>query len=130
MKPRALIVVVVLGLVGCAGISGEDPQRLLAHDVAIPKEFRAGMANPHFPSPAQRYLDAYDGAWWACIGDFAREIDHVVTIGDKAGNGWPAAVTGYWDGYSAAEARVKKIKARFGDTKAQALFRKALEYPE
>jgi len=130
MKTSKAIMLATLVLAGCASIAGEDPKELLAHEVIIPKEFRAGMANPNLPSAAQRYLDAYDSAWWACIGDFAREIDHVATTSDRAGNGWPSAVVGFSDGYSAAESRVKKIKDRFGRAQAQALFKKGLEYPE
>jgi hypothetical protein len=120
----------ILLLAGCtSAIDRDEAGQLLAHRVAIPREFSWGAASPHFPSSAWRYLNAYDQAWWACIRDFAQQIDYQPTVGDRAGNGWPPAIAGYSDGYSSAEARVKEIKVQYGDRKAQTLLKESLEFP-
>ena len=133
MKTRTtvLAISIALFLSGCAtAIDREESGELLAHQIVIPKVYRWGAVNPNFTSSAERYLYAYDGAWWACIRDFAANINYQPTQRDHAGNGWPAAVDGYSDGYSAAETKVKEIRQRFGDRKAQELLQQALENPK
>lgn len=121
----------LLALCGCASsIDRAESQQLLAHEIVIPREFRWGKSNPAVLSSAERYLDAYEQSWWACVKDFSDDIDHHPTVEDRAGNGWPATIAGAADGYTAAEKQIRKIRTQYGDQKAQALLKEALKFPE
>jgi hypothetical protein len=112
-------------------IASNEPQVLLAHTVTTPSEFASGRPWPSAVGfPAERYIQAYENAWWRCVEDFARDIDRHATIGDRAGNGWPSAVRGYWDGYCAAEQRVASIVEQFGKVRAQQILRQGLKEQE
>ncbi|MBI3884932.1 MAG: hypothetical protein HY302_04290 [Opitutae bacterium] len=131
MKYFALTCLFVAFAIGCRHVpKSPDPWELLSHQVNPPAIHRWGDPWPGFDGDNKRYTYAYESAWWACIEIFARDIDHQVTVGDKAGNGWPAEVDGYWAGFSDAELRVRAIIGKFGKEKAQELLKKASLAPE
>ena len=131
MKSFALTSLLVVFALGCSHApKGTTPTELLAHQVNPPAIHRDDDPWPGFDGNSKRYTYAYESAWWACIEIFARDIDHQVSVGDKAGNGWPAEVDGYWAGFSDAERRVRAIIGKFGKEKAQELLKKALLAPE
>jgi len=51
-------------------------------------------------------VGAYEDAWWNCESNYAGNIGYRSTTADWAWHGWPAGVTGGWDGYRAAELRI------------------------
>lgn len=131
MKSFVLTFLFVAFALGCSHAPKvTTPTDLLSHQVAPPAIHRGGDPWPGFDGSSKRYIYAYESAWWACIEIFARDIDHKVTVGDKAGNGWPAEVDGYWAGFSEAELRVRTIIGKFGKERAQTLLKQALLPPE
>ena len=126
-----LLGLALLALGGCASsLDSAESRQLLAHEVVIPREFRWGKSNPAVLSSAERYLGAYEEAWWACVRDFSKDRNYRSTYEDHIGNGWPATIAGAADGYTAAERRIRKIRTQYGDQKAQALLKEALKFPE
>ena len=131
MKKLLLLVFTSAIIGGCSSApKDESPAHLLYHDILPPKIYRGGDPWPTYDGESKRFTYAYENAWWSCIRDFSENIDHTPTIGDKAGNGWPSEVDGYWCGYSDAEIRVRKIINKFGKERARIIFQKALNAPE
>jgi hypothetical protein len=101
----------------------------LVHRVPIPRYESWGRSNVHSNSRVELYLHAYEESWWACVQNYATNIDFHSTVNDKAGSGWPSTIDGAWDGYTAAESRVNALIARFGKSRAQEILKDSLEYP-
>ena len=99
----------------------------LHHSVRVPSEFQTGRTAAGSPSDHERYLAAYEDAWWSCVGRFASNIQYETTSEDKWWNGWPAEVAGGWAGCSAAETRIQELKSIFGSETVQRFLHELLE---
>ena len=95
--------------------------------IAIPPQFASRTVDVTGQSPASRYVDAYNSAWWQCIQRYAQAIDYQPTWKDRAGVGWSSEIEGYADGYKAAERRVQGLRTRLGPAKTQALLQQAYD---
>jgi|ERR1044071_577447 hypothetical protein len=135
MVKSYLSIIALLGsgfLLGCRTLpSVSAPHELLSHDVSIPRGFRCGDGWPGLDGDAKRYVDFYESGWWDCVEAFSEDIAFVPSDADR-GNacGWPSEQTGYWNGYSDAERRIRLIVGRLGKPDAQIVLRKSLRTPE
>jgi hypothetical protein len=93
---HVVFILLVFAVCGCAGTR---PDLTLAHDIQIPKEWRAGGGNAAFPDfgSAERYVGAYDRGWWIMVQNYAKDIN----FDDPSPlvmSGWPEEAAGADDG--------------------------------
>jgi len=111
-------VVLVLLLAGCAS---HRPELSLAHDVGVPQAHRRGNFSPEHPgymagnSAIERYVNAYERGWWACVRKYGHDIRYQLQPADAAGLGWPEEADGWSDGFTAASNRIQNLIANFGE---------------
>ena len=117
---RKIVQIAVVGLLaGCAS----QPELTFYHRVDVPEQFRFGGGSPYGTSPYERYLDAYERAFWACVRNRAENIDYQYTLGDIAGCGWGSEVSGYEDGYLHAEKMINDLVEAYGKEKTRQFIR-------
>lgn len=109
---RFYFVILLWALCGCASTR---PKLTLAHDIQIPKEWRAGSENAAFPDfgTAERYVGAYDRGWWIMVQNYAKDIN----FDDPSPlvmSGWPEEAAGGDDGYVAAGDRIEELIRVYG----------------
>ena len=102
----------LLALAGC----GEPRYGLnMYHEVSVPKEFRSGRTWVGDISNHERYVEAYERAWWSCIEKYACDINYMSTESDRIGVGWPAAVAGARNGFEDCETRIRENIRHYGE---------------
>jgi hypothetical protein len=116
--PFALIIL-VLAVCGCAS---SRQQLTLAHDVEVPKDFRAGSFSKDHPfymegdSTVERYVMAYEHGWAECVQRFAKNINFDDPSPFIFG-GWVEEQAGGSDGYWAARDRIEQLIRIYGEQK-------------
>jgi len=107
-----------------------QPQGLsLAHDVNVPKEFRAGNFSKEHPgysegnSTVERYVSAYERGWWVGVDRYASDID-LEDPSTLPGNGWIEEAAGFSAGYADARDRIQLLIHAFGKQKVSAYLQK------
>jgi hypothetical protein len=66
------------------------------------------------PTDYERYLDMFRRGYWQCIENYAEDINYINKPSDFMASGWGSEVSGYADGYKAAERDMQKNIKRFG----------------
>lgn len=83
--------------------------------VHVPKMFPLGVGwIDEAPTDYERYLEMFRQGYWQCIRNYAGDINYVSKESDYIANGWGSEISGYSDGYSAAEMDMQKNIRRFG----------------
>jgi hypothetical protein len=114
-------VFIVLALVAC-GCASTRPPLTLAHNVEVPKEFRAGSFSKDHPfymegnSTVERYVMAYEHGWAECVQRFAKNINFDDPSPYIFG-GWVEEQAGGGAGYSAAWDRIHDLIRIYGKQK-------------
>ena len=109
---RASLFLVLLTLAGC--VVPTHP-RVGREHVVVPKEFSASSGwIDGAPSDCERYLQMYRQGYWDCIRRFMSNIRFAPKDSDRIANGWPSEVSGYKDGFLAAQSDVEFDITQFG----------------
>ncbi len=108
-------------LVLSAGCASTPSQLSLAHHISVPAQWNSGKATPGPPlsSDSERYVDAYERGWWACVHEYAKDMDWQID-GFWASSGWPAATFGWSQGTGDAALHIQKLIDTFGKEKVAA----------
>ena len=102
-----------------AGCSALNQGPTMYHEVSVPREFLGGRGWAYAPSDHERYVEAYETAWWSCIEKYALDIDYASTKTDRIGVGWRAAVVGAENGFDGCEARIQENIRLYGKERTQ-----------
>jgi hypothetical protein len=98
----------------------------LAHNIDVPKEYRAGNFSQEHPgyfaanSTIERYVDAYERGWLIAVQRYAKNIN----FDDPSPlqmNGWPEEVVGAEAGYAASRDRIESLIQIHGEQKVSEL---------
>jgi hypothetical protein len=110
--PRTFAFLLLL-LAGCATPKSPEVGRV---DVQVPAMFRHGIGalNVDAPTDYERYLVSFRSGYWDCIRRYVEDINYAPRDSDSYGNGWASEVSGYGDGYQAAERDMQRNFERFG----------------
>lgn len=112
-------VILVLAVCGCASTR---QQLTLAHDVNVPKQYRAGNFSQEHPdydegnSTVERYVMAYEHGWAECAQRFAQNIDFDDPSQFIFG-GWVEEQAGGAAGYCDARNRIYDLIRIYGKQK-------------
>ena len=116
---RYVSILVVVAACGCAG---PRAGLSLAHNIDVPKEFRAGNFSQEHPgfsegnSTIERYVNAYERGWCIAVDNYAKDID----FSDPSAlvmSGWGEEAAGGADGYTAARDRIEELIRVYGKQK-------------
>ncbi len=118
------VATVALVLLGCTQYS---TQPNMYHEVKVPKQFAAGRGWAPGPSDHERYVRSYEAGWWACVSNYALDIDRPLDPQAYENNGWGSEVDGARDGYIDAFRRIQADIRRFGKKQTQAYLREIAE---
>jgi len=87
----------------------------LIHQLKVPDKYGWGCEVPvACTSPAEKYANMFERAWWSCLAKKGRNIDYRFSTADRAASGTAASVDGWADGCKAAEEHVRLMIAKFG----------------
>lgn len=101
-----------LTIVGCVAAKQPEVGQV---DIHVPKMFRHGVGwGTYGSSDYERYLEMFRHGYWQCIENYTKDINYVSKESDYIANGWGSEVSGYSDGYAAAERDMQKNIKRFG----------------
>ena len=116
---RYALIVLVFAVCGCASTR---PQLTLAHNVDVPKDFRAGNFSEEHPGydefncTIERYVDAYERGWLITVQRYAKDIN----FDDPSPlvmSGWGEEAAGGGAGYVAARDRIEELIRLYGKQK-------------
>jgi len=106
-------------LLSAARCQPVKPALSLAHDIDVPKKYRAGRFSAEHPRPGdgesaiERYVNAYERGWMTAVGNYMNDINHGKPLWFPV-SGWPEEVAGGTDGYAAATERIDKLIRTYG----------------
>jgi len=127
---RISLFMLALCLCSLAGCTASLSAPALRHDeVFVPAEFRGARVCVGDVSDHERYVEAYEDAWWKCVGLYFKDIDRERREADAWGIGWPSEVQGYADGFRDAESQIKEIMRQYGKPAAMEALRRCWECP-
>ncbi|MFC1582861.1 hypothetical protein ACFL4W_04915 [Planctomycetota bacterium] len=87
----------------------------MVHKVEVPDKYTFGRTIPMTGvSSLERYVGAYEQAWWNCIEKYHKDINHVFKKSDAYGNGRLSAIEGWHDGFMAAEEHMQRLISTYG----------------
>src|SRR6266481_4250203 len=114
--------ILLLTVCGCAHT---PPQLTLAHDIRVPKEWRAGATLPVFfiggTSEIERYISSYDRGWWWCVIHHARDIQFQPECSAYFISGWASETYGWPAGVCDAQARIEQLVRAYGEQRVSDL---------
>lgn len=130
MRYETLLLALLCLMSGCSTIESlTDPQELLAYRISVPRQHAWGKSNPFLDSSHDRYVRAYDRAWWMYIEDMSHNMDDLRSADFHLENGGisdPSVVAGFRDGFAAAKTRVHSLITRHGKQRTQALLEQTM----
>ena len=109
---RRYLPLILLCLAACE--TPTQPKLGRAH-VQVPRIFAATSGwIDGAPSDCERYLSMYRQGYWECVRKYTENIDYQPAPSDYIASGWGSEVTGFSDGYGAANEDIQKDLRRFG----------------
>jgi len=123
---KYVLLVSLIVLAGCTtGMPArkQEARLTLEHSVVTPEKYQIGRTTPSFAgtSPAARYVEAHERGWWACLKNYAKDIEYQLGPGDHTSSGWPAEVDGFQAGVFAARDHMELLIERYGSKKTHRL---------